>query len=158
MNTGVIATRYARALLKYTASTGRGEAVYVQVAGLLKDSDHIPSPLEPDLQKFIALVMNKHREELLREIFVSFVSMYRKENGIKLAHLTTAVAAPGLEKQLERILREDSGCKVIMETKVDPSIMGGFVFTVDDMMLDASVKRQIELVCRKFIEKNRRIV
>jgi F-type H+-transporting ATPase subunit delta len=45
-----------------------------------------------------------------------------------------------------------------MVAEVDPAIVGGFVFTVDDLMLDASVARQIELIRRQFVEKNNRIV
>ena len=37
-------------------------------------------------------------------------------------------------------------------------LIGGFVFDVDDYLVDSSVKRQLELIRRQFIRKNRRIV
>ena len=42
--------------------------------------------------------------------------------------------------------------------EVDPSLIGGFVFDIDDAIIDKSVSRQLELIREQFIEKNRRIV
>lgn len=158
MNTGVIATRYARALYKYVTSTGHEEQVYAQVTGLLQDPPVIPDPLHEDLQKFVALVIGRGRRELLREMLSGFVQLYRRERNIRVARLTMAVPSPELEERLARMLRERTGCTLEMVSKVDPSLVGGFVLKVDDLMLDASVKRQLELVRRQFIQKNKRIV
>lgn len=158
MNAGVISARYARALLRYAASTGRAEEVYDQVKQLLAHPGTPPVPLEDALQRFTALVVGRHRADLLREMLSCYLGMYRHENGIRLAHLVTAVSSPELESRLETLVRGDTGCRVEMDSRVDPGIVGGFIFTVDDMMLDASVQRQIELVRRQLIQKNKRIV
>lgn len=155
MNTGAIAARYAKALLKLVDETGRGEQVCAQVRRMLEDPNQIPKELEPDLCRFVSLVKEKGRESYLRLILHSFVSMYDREHGIKVAHLTTAVPDPDLEEQLRGVL---TGCRLVFKTKVDPSIVGGFVLVVDDLMMDASVKRQLDLIRRQFIERNRRIV
>lgn len=155
MNTGAIASRYAKALLKLVDETGRGEQVCAQVRLMLADPDSIPSDLEPDLCRFVALVKSKGRENYLKLILHSFVSLYDREHGIRVAHLTTAVPAPELEEQLRGVLK---GCRLVFDTKVDPSIVGGFVLVVDDLMMDASVKRQLDLIRSQFIERNRRIV
>ena len=62
MNTGVISSRYARALLLLTKESGRGEEVFSQARALLKDSSRVPEPLEPDLAR---LVMEKRQGRLL---------------------------------------------------------------------------------------------
>ena len=47
---------------------------------------------------------------------------------------------------------------MVIEVEVDPSIIGGFIFDIDDYMLDASVIRQLDDIRVQFIERNRRIV
>lgn len=158
MNTGIIATRYARALLKYVTETGHGERVYSQVMGLLSDPDRVPHPFEPELERFVELLIRGHRTELLRESLETFCDLYRRANHIMMAHLTTAVPAPELEARLRELVAGGTDYRVVFDTKVDPSIMGGFIFVVDDRMLDASVSRQLELIRREFIQKNNRIV
>ena len=50
------------------------------------------------------------------------------------------------------------GCDVIIQVEVDPDIIGGFVFDIDEYLMDASIKHQLELIREQFIERNRRII
>jgi F-type H+-transporting ATPase subunit delta len=47
---------------------------------------------------------------------------------------------------------------VHLEEKVDDSLIGGFVFELDGLRLDASVERQLERLRSQLVEKNNRIV
>ncbi len=158
MNTGIISNRYAKALLMYTEQTGGGERVCAQVREILASPDSVPERLEPELERFVALLVKHSRLDDVRFILRSFVSMYYRSKGIGLATLTTSVPAPGLEEKLRPLLESRLGCKVIFETSVDPSLIGGFVVEVDDYLLDASVRSQIEAVRRRFVKQNNRLV
>lgn len=185
MNTGLVSSRYASALLKFVTETGGGERVYRQVLAIsdklralpqlriiidnpmsVSDSrkfDLLVSALDgvemaPELEKFIRLVMKNHRTKLLYLIFLFFIHQYREAHNIKLSRLVTAVPAPDLEKQLTGLVREKTGDSVLFEHIVDPEIIGGFVFEIDGYRLDASVASQLKSVRRQFIERNRRIV
>lgn len=159
MNAGIIASRYANALYRYAASEGRAAAVCAQVEQLLADPESLKGMrLEPELKRFVALLIENHRTDLLRFIFRDYVDLYYRSNGIRVARLKTAVPVPSLEQKLADLVRSKTGCEVKMFSEVDPQLVGGFVFTVDDLMLDASVARQIELIRRQFVEKNNRIV
>jgi len=71
------------------------------------------------------------------------------------------VAVPPSENLLERLkslVREQTGQEALIEVEVDPSLIGGFVFDIDNAMIDTSVARQLELIRLQFIERNRRIV
>ena len=155
MDGGIISSRYATALLKLVAETGRGQAVYEQVEQMLADPDSIPQPLEPDLEKFVALLVQRGRTEYLKPCLISFVRKYREQQGIRVAHLVTAVEAPGLEQRIRNLFKD---CQLEFDSRIDPSIIGGFVLTVDDVRIDASVSRQLETIRKEFVEKNLRIV
>lgn len=158
MNTGIISVRYAKALLEYCLETGHADRVYHQVNGLLKHPELTPEKLEPELERFVALLLKNRRMDGLRFILRTFVRMYYDSKGIKAVHLTTSVPSADLEKRLSRLLERKFGCKVLLESVVDPSLIGGFVVRVYDDMLDASVRSQIESVRRQFIIQNNRIV
>lgn len=158
MNTGLIASRYANALLLLTKESGRGEQVCKQVRGILACPDDMPAEIEPDLAKLIALLKKNGRLEYLKFVLRSFVSLYFESEGICLATLTTAIPAPELGKKLCDLVSGLSGYRIVLDSRVDPSIIGGFVLDVDDNLFDASVRTQIETIRREFIEKNTRIV
>lgn len=159
MNTGVISSRYAKALLKLVNETGGGEKVCEQVRILLEDPDKISSmELCDELQKFVALMVRNGRTQYLRMALTTFLSIYKDSRNIHTAHLTTAVPAPSLEKRLSDMVREKTGGEVELHSKVDPDLIGGFIFEIDDYLVDASVSRKIEEIRRQFIDRNNRIV
>ena len=155
MDGGIISSRYAEALLKLVGETGRGREVYAQVEQILSSPESIRMPLEPDLEKFVALLVKRGRTEFLKQSLDAFARMYRKQQGIRIAHLVTAVEAPGLEERIRTLFKD---CELVFDSRIDPEIIGGFVLTVDDLRLDASVSRQLETIRREFVNKNLRII
>ena len=91
-------------------------------------------------------------------MFHAFISMYRQENGIKVGRLITALPAEGLKEKMEKAFSEKTGADVRLEMKVNPDIIGGFIFELEDIRLDASVESQFRKIRRQLIEKNNRIV
>ena len=71
-----------------------------------------------------------------------------------MCHLTVTAPSEALEERLEEFVRKNTGCSVQMTTEVKPDLAGGFVFEVDDWLIDASVKTQLETIRRGFMEMN----
>jgi F-type H+-transporting ATPase subunit delta len=69
-------------------------------------------------------------------------------------------AAPvdGLKERLELLFHERTGADIQLEEKINPDILGGFIFEMDGYRLDASVETQFRMIRRQLIEKNNRIV
>ena len=158
MNTGIISSRYATALLRLVDETGNGEAVYGQVVRILKDPDSMPRKLEPELSHLVGLLVKNKRLENVKLILHRFTELYNASRGRRLVTLKTAVPAPELEQRVKGLLQERFTGEIVLESEVDPALIGGFILTIDDKLLDASVSRQLEEIRRQYIEKNKRIV
>jgi F-type H+-transporting ATPase subunit delta len=97
--------------------------------------------------------------DLVEDILRDFVTIYRRGIGIRKAHLVTATEpSERLLQRLKALVKQKTGDDVIIEVEVDPSIIGGFVFDIDEYLLDASIKHQLDQIRQQFIEKNRRII
>ena len=158
MTPGIVSSRYAKALLKLVLESGNGDAVYGQVDRLLKHQEQPGFVMEPELHAFVELLVKKGRMEYVKFIFQSFLRMYDLSKGRKRVHLVTAVAVPGLEERLKELLEEKTGSRILMESSIDPSIIGGFQLKVEDDFLDASVSRGLEELRRRLVVKNNRLV
>ena len=186
MNTGIISERYAQALLKFVTETGGGDKVYAQAKLLEKcfatledmrlmillpkaTSDSFKVKVlvtalggkenaAPELVRFVQLVMRNHRTKYLRLMLLIFMDLYRKANNISFGRRVMAVPSDALKRKLTDIVHDETGGTLELETKVDPSIIGGFIFDMEGRRLDASVASQLKTVRTQFIEKNRRIV
>jgi len=184
MNTGMIAVRYARALLEFACEKGEADRVYAE-AGRLADSfvaepllgRTLDSPVLPAEEKaalvktaaggtvsdsfdrFVSLVMHNRRESFLQSIALMYRDLYRKRNGISVGSLETAVPVTSeTEERIAGLIASETGGRVELTTKVRPELIGGFVFEMNFRRLDASVAAQLRSVRRQFVEKNRRIV
>ena len=158
MNSGAITKRSAPALLRLTQESGRGAQVCSQVRAMLRDTNRIPPTLEPDLVNFIDLLVKKGRTDYLRRILRTFVDMYCESVGLRHVTLISAIPSPELERRVRAELQSRFGSNVLIETEVDPALIGGYRVEVDGWMMDASVRRQLQILQREFIEKSNRIV
>ncbi len=102
---------------------------------------------------FINIVLTKGREEFLPEICQEFVGQYREMKNITSAIVTSATELQDdtLNKIKDKIRSEmTKGGEVEVTTKVDPSILGGFVIEIGDQLYDASVATRLKNLRKEF--------
>lgn len=186
MDIGIISMRYAKALMSFAKEKGTEDVLYKQCSVLAKSFSTCPdlrpaleNPLLPAKEKyalicaaavgkgepdaafanFVKLVLKQRREDLLQFMCLSFMDLYRQSKRIGVARLITAV--PVSQKVADRIRNSASSmlhARMELETEVNPSLEGGFIFDINDYRLDASIATQLKRVKQQFIDKNRRIV
>ena len=184
MNIGVVSKRYAKALLDFAMARGNEEKVYSEVETLAGHFANVPDlkrtienpvmtrkskldllveasggkNVSEEMKRFLQLVIDGKREKFLHFMTWSFIDQYRERKHILMGKLTTAVEAPELVKHFEKIDSLKTDSKVVIKSKIDPSIIGGYIMEIDGYRLDASVANQLSRIRRQFIDKNRRIV
>ncbi len=96
------------------------------------------------LTSFLNLLIEKNRVDVLPEIAREVQVMLDREENISHGSVTSAIKLDkGLLEKIQATLEKITGNKVILETQVDPSIIGGIVAKVGDLVLDGSIKTQL---------------
>ena len=179
MNDGLIPKRYAKALYKYALENGDTEQIYELLKPLsqgLKGLDDVKRALlnpyipaeekgrvmmqlvgaQPgsSLDKFILLVIRNNRAEFLRKIALAYVNLYREEHNIAKVVVSSAVELP--EETINDIVliikrKMDEGTTLEVVSEIDPELIGGFTVKVGDVLLDASVKNELNQLRLKLI-------
>ena len=173
-----VADRYARALLEAARERDVVEPVAESIAGILavvKDradlAVFIESPqvatqekkdllknvfgphIEPVLLHFLYLLIDKYRIDQFRAIGNEYAHLMELERGILRAQVTSAIELPAdLAEQLNAKLNARTGFKVMMETCVDPAVIGGVKVVMEDYVLDGTVRTNLDEL-RKTLEK-----
>ncbi len=94
---------------------------------------------------FLGLIAKKKRENLLAGIAASYMELYREEQGIVSAEITTAVPLIPLgRKKAIEMIGKWGGKSVELEEKVDPSIIGGFLIRLGDQQYDDSISGRLQ--------------
>lgn len=99
----------------------------------------------------IALLVDNKRIPMLEEVALKYIVLNEQLKGEGVALVTTAVPITAdLEKDiLERVVKL-TGNKVVIENKVDKSIIGGFVLRLGDLQYDASIANKLSNIKREF--------
>ncbi|KAA6340228.1 ATP synthase subunit delta [termite gut metagenome] len=186
MNTGIISTRYAKALIAYARERGAEDKLYQAFECLAKSFKDFPelqqtllNPILPEKDKerliytaandkespgeelvqFIRLVLKQRREAYLQYMCLTYLDLYRKLKHIGTGRLITAVPVDAKTKErIKEGAKDHLHSRMELETVVDPSILGGFIFDMNNYRIDASVLGMLKRVKQQFIDKNRRIV
>ena len=103
--------------------------------------------------KFLRLLVEKRRIHHIAQIAEAYQELLDEELGISRAKVVAAIElSPEDQQKLAEALEKVTGQKVIVEMEVDPSIIGGVVARIGDLVLDGSIRAQLE----KFKESIRR--
>ena len=180
MEVGILSMRYAKAMIEYAQEKGVEDKLYQEFLtlsycfcaqpGLREALDNpvistkeklalVCTAATREFVHFITLVLRNRREGYLQFISLMYLDLYRKLKHIGVGKLITAVP---VDKETEDRIRSAAAhilhAQMELETVVDPSIEGGFIFDINDYRLDASIATQLKRVKQQFIDKNRRIV
>lgn len=102
---------------------------------------------------FLLLLIERGREEYVKEILEDYQNLENQKNGVVKVEITTAVDLSKDEKEsLKEKIDGYTGLKSTAVYKLDRNLIGGFVVKISDVILDASIKRQLELLKKKLKE------
>ena len=91
------------------------------------------------------LLVHKGRTGLARGIEEAFKELAEEKEGIARARAVTAVPLSEAERQaLTQRLERDTGRRIILETAVDPELLGGVRVQIGDQLIDASTRARLE--------------
>ncbi len=179
MDIGVISVRYARALLKCSMEAGIEDNVYQDMQTLAKNYIDVPelrtaidNPMLAKESKeailktsagekvteltvrFIQLVLNEERENVMQFIANSYITLYRKQKNIIRGKLTTASeVTPAIEQKMRQMVESKTNGTVEFETEVNPDILGGFILEYDTYRMDASAKNKLNSILKQLAVK-----
>ena len=105
---------------------------------------------------FFQLLLNKSRENVLPEIVTSFKEQYNIHMGINKATFITPFALNESDKErvIKKIAEETGLTNIILETKVDESLIGGFILEYDNKVVDASLKHELHNLHKSFLRND----
>ena len=101
--------------------------------------------LSPIVAKLLLLLAERDRLVLLPELSAAFQDRLMDHAKVVRAEIVTAVGLPGDRvAALQQGLANVTGRQVQIESRVDPSIIGGAIARVGSTVYDGSVTRQLE--------------
>ena len=107
----------------------------------------------PAVGKLFLLLAERDRLVLLPELARAYRERVMDYQQVVRGDVTTAVALPPEKlRAIEQGLQRATGRKVVLESKVDPSIIGGVVTRLGSTVYDGSVTTQLQKMKQALVE------
>lgn len=176
MSYAPVAKRYAEALFEAASGVAAVEAVDVDIdvirASLKASRDlrlFFQSPiisrekktdvaralfrerLSPTSLRFLELLVDKQREDILEEILAAYQVL--RDGMLGVAEATARTAQPLGEEDESAVrasLAKITGQKIRLSAEVDPSLIGGMVVRIGDTVFDGSVRHKLQHLREQF--------
>jgi F-type H+-transporting ATPase subunit delta len=98
----------------------------------------------PILTNFLKLLVQKKRADIIADIAEAYQDMVDEDQNVCKGKVMSAIALDdALQEKVKATLEKITGKTVILSTEIDPSILGGIVAQVGDLVLDGSLKTQL---------------
>jgi F-type H+-transporting ATPase subunit delta len=118
--------------------------------------DALTEEMTLSTRNFLKLLSDNGREEILEEVLLRYEELVKEHLGKIEVEVTTAVELSDeeLDRLKERLGRILEGREVILETRVDPDLLGGAVFRFGGRMVDGSVRGQLQNLREEMLERS----
>jgi F-type H+-transporting ATPase subunit delta len=111
--------------------------------------------VHPLMQNFLRLVLDKQRFSYLPAISLHARDQADVIAGRARALVTTATKmSASMEKEVKATLQKATGKEILLESKIDPSLIGGMVAQVGGKVFDASVKTRLAELRQQLLDSN----
>lgn len=179
MNQGLIPNRYAKALFEYAAEHECDVPVFERMQQLAEAFASEPvlavtvsNPFVSRRDKidllttasgttkadkamilFMDLLADNNRIDMARDIALAYLRIFRTEHNIRLVTVTSAAPmAVADEDRLKSLIARHLGSATMEYNHViNPEIIGGFVVSIDNERLDASVANEFKQLRQKLL-------
>lgn len=118
--------------------------------------DALTEDMTTSTRNFLKVLSDNDREESLHEITVRYEELVKEHLGKVEVSVTTAVELPDgeREKLKERLAGMLEGKEVVLETTVNPDLIGGAVFRFGGTMFDGSVRGRLSSLREEMLERS----
>lgn len=124
-----------------------------QKAALLESALKGVDPLVLNLAR---LLLRRNKTNIALQIREAFQELVDRSRGISHAVVTTAVPLSEAELQATTDrLSQMTGGQVIVQTRVDESILGGLVVQMGDRLIDGSTRSRLQALKRQLVGAER---
>ena len=118
--------------------------------------DGLTEGMKPSTTNFLKVLVDNGREEILEEVLARYEGLLKEHLGRIEVEVTTAVELSDAQRDRvkERLGEVLEGREIILETNVDPELIGGAVFRYGGRMMDGSIRGRLESLREGMLERS----
>lgn len=113
------------------------------------------SEVSNSTQRLFSILTENKRISLIEQVCQSFIFQYKQYKQEQIAIVITAepISDSLKEKVLEKAKEIVKNDKIVLENKIDKSLIGGFILRIGDLQYDQSISEKFAKIQQKLMAK-----
>ena len=118
--------------------------------------DGLTDGMKTSTTNFLKVLVDNGREEILEEVLVRYEELVKEHLGRIEVEVITAIelSEEQRDRLKERLADVLEGQEIILETSVNPHLIGGAVFRYGGRMMDGSIRGRLESLREGMLERS----
>jgi len=118
--------------------------------------DGLTDGMKTSTTNFLKVLVDNGREEILEEVLPRYEELVKEHLGRIEVEVITAIelSEEQLDRLKERLADVLEGQEIILETSVNPHLIGGAVFRYGGRMMDGSIRGRLESLREGMLERS----
>jgi F-type H+-transporting ATPase subunit delta len=118
--------------------------------------DGLTEGMKTSTTNFLKVLVDNGREEILEDVLARYEGLVKEHLGRIEVEVTTAVdlSEEQRDRLKERLAEVLEGREIILETNVNPDLIGGAVFRYGGRMMDGSIRGRLESLREGMLERS----
>jgi F-type H+-transporting ATPase subunit delta len=118
--------------------------------------DGLTEGMQTSTTNFLKVLVDNGREEILEDVLARYEDLVKEHLGKIAVEVTTAVdlSEEQRDRLKERLGEVLEGREIILETNVNPDLIGGAVFRYGGRMMDGSIRGRLESLREGMLERS----
>ena len=117
--------------------------------------DALTEDMSTSTRNFLKVLIDNGRVEILEDLVPRYEDLVEEYQGKVEVELTTAVELSDemLDRLKSRLGEILDGREVVLETNVNPDLLGGAIFRVGERQVDGSIRGQLQALREEMLER-----
>lgn len=153
--------QYEDELITLTDSIVKDEAVFtffvspkISKQDKLKVVEGLRNTFSESIVSFVGLLVKNERIIYIKDVLAQFIEGYDRHLGRRRAQVYSAKPLDSTQLQeITSILNNKISGKCILENKIKPELIGGFVIKFDDKVIDGSIRNHLDRLKKSLLLK-----
>jgi F-type H+-transporting ATPase subunit delta len=118
--------------------------------------DGLTEGMKTSTTNFLKVLVDNGREEILEDVLARYEDLVKEHLGRIEVEVTTAVelSEEQRDRLRERLASVLDGREIILETNVNPDLIGGAVFRYGGRIMDGSIRGRLESLREGMLERS----
>ena len=110
----------------------------------------LKSQLNSETFKFLMILVNRNRINLLQSIIANYLELVYKAASIKMIEVSTAYPFANLQKNtlIQKLKELTNAREIRLVITVDSSLIGGFLIKTESKIIDFTIKNQLQKLAK----------